>query len=136
MKIFYHSRRKGVLSLAVKLFDAELRVMDVLWSEGAVSAAHIAGVLKQKYDYSKTTTYTLIKRCVDKGAVKRREPRFMCQALVSREDVQEFETNELINKLYGGAADRLVAALLVRKDLTDDTLRRLREIIGESGDSV
>ncbi|MDR1217964.1 MAG: BlaI/MecI/CopY family transcriptional regulator, partial [Oscillospiraceae bacterium] len=31
--------------MAVKLFDAELRVMDVLWNEGAVSAAHIAGVL-------------------------------------------------------------------------------------------
>lgn len=77
------------------------------------------------------TTYTLIKRCIKKGAIKRSEPNFMCHALIPKEKVQENETNELINKIYDGSADKLFAALLGRKKLSTEQIEDLRKIVGE-----
>ena len=61
----------------VKLFDSELKVMDVLWREGDVTAKHISDVLKEQVGWNMNTTYTLIKRCIKKGAIVRSEPNFM-----------------------------------------------------------
>ena len=123
----------------MKLFDSELKVMEVLWEheENAaeasekVSARQIVDVLSQRIGWNKNTTYTLIKRCMKKGAIERSEPNFMCRALISQEEVQEAETNELIDKVYDGSADKLFAALLGRKKLTAGQIERLWQIVEE-----
>lgn len=114
-----------------KLFDSELKIMDVLWREGDCTAKHIAGVLSEEVGWNVNTTYTLIKRCIKKGAVQRSEPNFMCHALIPKEEVQEAETNELINKIYDGSADKLFAALLGRKKLSAQQIEKLKQIVGD-----
>lgn len=113
----------------VKLFDSELKVMDILWNEGDVQAKHVADVLTKELGWNKNTTYTLIKRCIKKGAIERSEPNFMCHALIPKEEVQEAETNELINKIYDGSVDKLFAALLSRKKLSDEQIEKLKQIV-------
>ena len=115
----------------VKLFDSELKVMDVLWKEGDVPARHIADMLGKELGWNKNTTYTLIKRCMKKGAIERSEPNFMCHALIPKEEVQEAETNELIDKIYDGSADKLFAALIGRKKLSAEQIEKLKQIVGE-----
>ncbi|MCI8592397.1 MAG: BlaI/MecI/CopY family transcriptional regulator [Lachnospiraceae bacterium] len=114
-----------------KLFDSELKVMDVLWREGDSTAKHISDVLKAEVGWNMNTTYTLIKRCMKKGAIARSEPNFMCHALIPKEEVQEAETDELINKIYDGSVDKLFAALLGRKKLSEDQIEQLKAIVGE-----
>ena len=115
----------------VKLFDSELKVMDILWKEGNVPAKHVADVLTKELGWNKNTTYTLIKRCIKKGAIERSEPNFMCHALIPKEEVQEAETNELINKIYDGSADKLFAALLSRKKHSAEEIEKLKQIVAD-----
>lgn len=115
----------------IKLFDSELKVMGVLWREGDATAKHISDVLKEETGWNMNTTYTLIKRCINKGAIERFEPNFMCHALIPKEEVQEAETNELINKIYDGSANNLFAALLGKKKLTAEQIERLKQIVEE-----
>ena len=115
----------------VKLLDSELKVMDILWKEGDVKAKHVADVLTKAFGWNKNTTYTLIKRCIKKGAIERSEPDFICHALIPKEEVQEAETNELINKIYDGSADKLFAALLSRKKLSAEEIEKLKKIVAE-----
>lgn len=112
-----------------KLFDSELKVMNVLWRDGDVPAKHVADLLNRELGWNKNTTYTLIKRCMKKGAVERTEPNFMCHALIPKEKVQEAETDELIDKVYDGSADKLFAALLGRKKLSAEQIANLRQIV-------
>lgn len=114
-----------------KLFDSELKVMGILWNEGDVPAKYIADQLTKELGWNKNTTYTLLKRCIKKGAIERTEPNFMCHALIPKEEVQEAETNELINKVYDGSADKLFAALLGRKKLSAEQIEKLKQIVGE-----
>lgn len=115
----------------VKLFDSELKVMDILWKEGDVPAKHVAEVLTGELGWNKNTTYTLIKRCIKKGAIERFEPGLLCHALIPKEEVQEAETDELINKIYDGSVDKLFAALLSRKKLSAQQIERLRQMVTE-----
>ena len=115
----------------VKLFDSELKVMDVLWREGDRSARQIAGVLEDEVGWNVNTTYTLIKRCIKKGAIQRTDPGFQCHALIPKEAVQAAETDELVGKLFDGSVDKLFASLLGRKKLSAEQLQRLRDIVGE-----
>ena len=117
--------------METKLFDAELKVMGVLWREGDTTAKHIADVLIEQVGWNRNTTYTLIKRCIKKGAIERREPNFMCHALIPKEAVQAAETDALVGKLFDGAADKLFASLLGRKKLSPEQIQRLRDIVDE-----
>lgn len=117
--------------MSTKLFDSELKIMDVLWREGDTTAKHISDVLKEEIGWNMNTTYTLIKRCIKKGAIERTESNFMCHAIIPKEEVQEAETNELINKIYDGSANNLFAALLGRKTLSAEQIERLKQIVDE-----
>ncbi len=119
----------GVTDMEKKLYDSELKVMNVLWREGDCPARHIADVLTEEVGWNVNTTYTLIKRCIAKGAIERTEPHFMCRALVSREVVQRSETDELIDRVFDGSEDKLFAALLGRKKLTGEQIEKLYAII-------
>ncbi|MBE6617379.1 MAG: BlaI/MecI/CopY family transcriptional regulator [Ruminococcaceae bacterium] len=114
-----------------KLFDSEIKIMEVLWREGDVTAKYIAEVLAREVGWNKNTTYTLIKRCIGKGAIERIEPNFICHPLIPREAVQNAETDELINRLYGGSADMLFAALLGRRGLSEEQIEKLRRMVDD-----
>ena len=117
--------------MSTKLFDSELKVMNVLWNEGDTTAKHISAVLNEEVGWNMNTTYTLIKRCIKKGAIERTEPHFMCHALIPKEEVQEAETNELINKIYDGSVDKLFAALIGKEKLSAEQIEKLKQIVRE-----
>lgn len=114
-----------------KIFDSELKILEILWESGELAAREIAARAQEQVGWSKTTTYTVLKKCVEKGLVERTEPGFRCRALASRQEVQQRETRGLIDRMYGGSADRLVASLLEGKSLSGDEIRRLRQLVEE-----
>ncbi len=116
--------------MAIKLFDSELKVMKILWREGDITAKQISDILKAEIDWNMNTTYTVIKKCIAKAAIERTEPNFMCHALISKKDVQEAETDELLDKLYDGSVNNLFATLLGKKKLTAEQIEELKLIVG------
>ena len=117
--------------MTIKLFDSELKVMNVLWENGDTTAKQIAKILGKEIGWNVNTTYTVIKKCIAKNAIERREPNFLCHAVVTKREAQEKETSELIDKLYEGAADKLVACLIDGKRLSSDEIVRLKAMVEE-----
>lgn len=116
----------------IKLFDSEIKVMEVLWQSGDVSARRIAEVLGEQIGWNINTTYTVIKKCIDKKAIERIEPNYICHALITREEVRGQELDELIDKLFEGSDTLLFASLLSRGKLTEEHAERLRQIVRNS----
>ena len=117
--------------MSVKIQDSELRIMNLLWDQGDLTAKQISDILGQEVGWNINTTYTLIKRLIAKGAIERKEPKFTCRALISRKENQRTETEEFINKLYGGSAALFFASLLDDASLTQDQLDELKRTIAE-----
>lgn len=113
----------------LKLYDSELNIMEYLWQRGEASAKDIAAEMARTVGWSKTTTYTVLKKCVEKGAVARQEPGFVCTPLIEMAQVQEYETRELINKMYQGSADLLVASLIGQQKLSGEEIARLKALV-------
>ncbi len=117
--------------MKIKLFDSELKVMEVLWKEGNLTAGQISKILKEEIGWNRNTTYTVIKKCIEKGAIERVEPKFICKAMISKEDVQAYETEELIKRVFDGSKRNFFAALLSEKTLTRNELQQLKDLINQ-----
>ena len=121
-----------------KLFDSELRVMEPLWADGPQSAGELAKKLAASAGWNRNTTYTVIKKLVDKGAGSRADPGFLCAPRVSREDVQRAETDNLITRLFGGSNSQFLSAFFSGRELTPAEAGELRSLIErlERGDGT
>ena len=117
--------------MTVKLFDSELKVMDVLWKEGDMPAKQISDILKESTGWNMNTTYIVIKKCIAKGTIERREPNFLCHALIARDVVQAAETEELLHKLFDSSPDLLFASLLGHQKLSKAQIDNLRRMVAE-----
>ena len=112
-----------------KLFDSELKVMELIWAHEPISAKELSVLADQEFGWNKNTTYTVIKKIEAKGYIRRNDPGFICVSLISRKDVCENETQGLIDKLCGGSRKALLSALIEDEKLTEDEIDELRKLI-------
>lgn len=112
-----------------KLFDSEKKVMEVLWENGTITAGEIVKVLKDRTGWNRNTTYTVIKKCIAKGAIERTEPHFTCTPLITKEQVQDYETNELVDKMFDGSKEKFFAAFLNGSKLSAKEVKNLKDMV-------
>ncbi|MDF2486759.1 MAG: putative transcriptional regulator [Herbinix sp.] len=115
----------------VKLFDSELKVMEIIWERGPISAKEISLILGETIGWNKNTTYTIIKKLIEKEVVLREEPNFICVAKLKKEQVQSAETKSLIEKLYQGSKKAFFAAFLQNEKLSKEELEELKKLIDQ-----
>ena len=113
----------------IRLHEGELNVMELLWSNQNLPAKDIAKIIKDYIGWEKNTTYTVIKRLIDKGAIKREDPGFICKAIITKREVQRIETNALIDKVFGGSLDSFFEDYLMYQTLSAEQTRVLRKIL-------
>ena len=122
------------MSDRIKIFDSELNIMNCIWDNEPVKAVDIAKFAGEKFGWKKNTTYTVIKKLVDKNIAKREEPYFVVSSLVSRDQIQKEETAELIEKLYGGNTKKFITSFLSRENLSKNDIDKIKEIIDSYDD--
>lgn len=112
-----------------KLFDSEMKIMEIIWSNYPITAKEISLIAAKKIGWNKNTTYTVIKKLVAKGFVRRNDPGFVCTPLVSKSDIQKAEAATLVKKIFGGSRKALFSALLEDEPLSQEEIDELREMI-------
>ncbi len=116
----------------IKLYDSELRLMEIIWNlEGAKTAKHISLLAADEFGWNKNTTYTVLKKLVSKGAIERVEPQFQCISKITREQVQLQETRQLIDKLYNGSMKTFFTSFLKKENLSHEEIEELKKIIDD-----
>lgn len=116
--------------MPLSLSKTEMHVMSVVWAGGGqASAKQIADALAEEFGYTAATTYTLISRCVKKGALERCDPGYVCKATVSQRDMQISETGDLVQKVFDGSVDKLFSFLVGDKNASQEDIDRLRRLI-------
>ena len=111
------------------LTKGERIIMDLLWSSGPMTAKEISAALWTSAEWAKTTAYTMIGRCVEKGFIRRDEPDYLCTPCITRDEVTRAETEHLINSEYGGSVDLLMTALIGQGKLKAEQLKSLYETL-------
>ncbi|MBR4078816.1 MAG: BlaI/MecI/CopY family transcriptional regulator [Christensenellaceae bacterium] len=112
-----------------KIFESEYRFCLILWEHEPISSRELSELCKEKLGWSKTTTYTVIKRLSDRGVVKNENT--IVRSLISKEEAQAAEIDELMEKKFEGSVPAFLAAFSRHKKLTEEEIAEIRRIIGE-----
>ena len=115
----------------IRLHEGELNVMELLWSNRELAAKDISKIIKEYIGWEKNTTYTVIKRLIDKGAIERIDPGFLCRAKINKRTVQSIETEALFSKLYNSSLNNFFVEYLRNRKMTSAELFELERIIDE-----
>lgn len=110
-----------------KIFESEYRFCLILWENEPIRSTELAKLCKEKLDWSKTTTYTVIKRLSDRGVIK--SENAIVTSIVSKEEAQLSELEELVEKKFEGSLPAFIAAFGHRQQLSDAEIAEIRRII-------
>ena len=110
-----------------KVFESEYRFCLILWENEPIKSSELAKLCKERLDWSKTTTYTVIKRLSDRGVVKNENT--IVSSLITKEEVQKSEIDELVEKKFEGSLPAFIAAFAKNKKLSDKEIEEIRRII-------
>ena len=110
-----------------KLFEGEYKLMEVLWEAGPVNSTRLAALCAEKLGWSKSTTYTVLRKLKHKGALRHEDT--LVTPLLSREEAIRAEGEELARRA-GGLSPFLTAFLSGRK-LTEQEAAELKRLIDE-----
>lgn len=101
-----------------------------------MKATEIVQEMKKRDSWNKNTTYTVINKCIKKGAIQREEPNFLCIPIIEKSDVQKYETNQLIKKIFGGSNIKFLSHFLAQDNFAEKELAEIEELIKKhkSGD--
>lgn len=118
----------------VKIFEAEMKLMELIWERGKVRAAELVPLAREHMGWNKNTTYTVLRRLTERGVISRRDPGFEVEAQVTREQAAASETHSLLSRLYAGSLKLFFSSFLEKERLTEEELQQLREIIEKQTD--
>ncbi len=110
-----------------KIYESEYRFCLILWEMEPINSTELAKLCKERLGWSKTTTYTVIKRLGERGVLKNENA--VVSSLVSKEEVQLSELDELVEKRFEGSLPAFIAAFARRQELSEDEVEEIRRII-------
>lgn len=110
-----------------KIFESEYRFCLILWENEPITSRALSDLCKEKLGWSKTTTYTVIKRLCDRGVVKNENT--IVSSLISKEEAQAQEIEDLVEKKFEGSLPAFIAAFAKRGNLSEKEIAEIRRII-------
>ena len=110
-----------------KIFESEYRFCLILWENEPICASALAKLCLEQLGWKRTTTYTVIKRLGERGIL--RNDNGTVTALVTKEQAQASEIDELVEKKFEGSVPSFLAAFTQRQQLTDADLDELQQMI-------
>ncbi len=110
-----------------KIFESEYRFCLILWGNEPVKSTELAKLCKEKLGWSKTTTYTVIKRLCERGVIQNENT--IVTSIVSKEEAQLSELDEMVDKKFEGSLPAFIAAFGRRQSLSDAEIEEIRRII-------
>ena len=113
-----------------KLFDAEYKLMELLWERQPINSTALSRLCKEKLGWKKSTTFNLVRKLGERGILKNENATVT--ALIQREQVLRRESEAAVAKSFGGSLPNFVAAFLSGKKLSHQEAEELRRLIYES----
>lgn len=110
-----------------KVFESEYRFCLILWENEPINSTRLAKLCNERLGWSRTTTYTVIKRLSQRGVVK--SENAIVTSLVSKDEIQAAELDELMEKTFEGSVPAFIAAFTRRRRLSEADLAEIREML-------
>lgn len=110
-----------------KIFESEYHFCLIMWEHEPVTTVELVKLCQERLGWKRTTTYTVIKRLVERGVLKNENGTIT--SLVSKEQAQAREIDELVEEKFQGSLPAFVAAFTKRQDISSAELDEVQHMI-------
>lgn len=110
-----------------RIHESEYRFCLILWEHEPVTTVELVKLCQQQLEWKRTTTYTVIKRLSERGVLQNENG--VITSLVSKEDAQASEIEELVEKRFGGSLPSFLAAFTRHQKLSEKELDEVQQMI-------
>lgn len=119
---------KGALIMDTpKVFESEYRFCLILWENEPIKSSKLVELCKEQLGWKPTTTYTVIKRLSERGVLKNENT--VVTSLVSKDEVQAAELNEMVEKTFEGSLPAFIAAFTKHQKISDKEIDAVQKMI-------
>ncbi len=117
------------------LNNSEWEIMECLWENSPKTIVQMVKEMKEKKDWAKSTTNTMIRRMEAKGLIfyEQGEKARLYFPKIKREEIAANEAQTLLHKVFHGQIGLMLSALAPQNNLTDEDIRELEDILHKTG---
>ena len=112
-----------------KIFESEYRFCLILWEHEPVKTTELVQLCQEQLEWKRTTTYTVIKRLGERGVLKNENG--IVTSLVSKDEVQASEIDELVEKKFEGSLPSFIAAFTRHRKISEQEIDEVQRMIDE-----
>ncbi|MBQ3227156.1 MAG: BlaI/MecI/CopY family transcriptional regulator [Clostridia bacterium] len=110
-----------------KVFESEYRFCLILWEHEPIKSSELVNLCRDQLGWKPTTTYTVIKRLSERGVLKNENT--IVSSLVTKDEVQAAEINEMVEKTFEGSLPAFVAAFTKHQKLSEEEIDAVQAMI-------
>ena len=110
-----------------KIFESEYRFCRILWELEPIKSKELVKLCQEQLGWKPTTTYTVIKRLSERGVVKNENT--VVSALVSQEEVQAAQVEEMMEKTFDGSLPAFIAAFSRNRKVSPEEIDQVQAMI-------
>jgi predicted transcriptional regulator len=111
----------------ISLGEMESRFADIIRENEGISSGELVKICADKFNWKKSTTYTMLRRLCDKGICENKDGHV--SAIISKEKIAAIKTDKLIEEDFGGSLPRFLAAFADRKKLSESDIDEIQQLI-------
>lgn len=115
-----------------RISEGEYRFLSILWEDEPIASPELVKHCNEQLGWKKSTTYTVIKKLIEKGIVKNENT--IVTALVSKDEVDKWQSEELLQRTSKGNVPAFLAAFLKDRKLSAADIERIRRLIDQIGE--
>lgn len=113
----------------LKLCTSDYKFMELVWKHEPVNSTQLVKICLEVLGWKKSTTYTMIKKLSQKGFVK--NENCTVSSLIPKVNVQAFESEYVVNNIFGGSLPAFIAAFVSRKALSENEINEIRRMLNK-----
>lgn len=110
-----------------KVFESEYRFCLILWEHEPIKSSELVKLCKEQLGWKPTTTYTVIKRLSERGVLKNENT--VVSSLISKDEVQAAELNEMVEKTFEGSLPAFIAAFTKHQKISEKEIDEVQKMI-------
>lgn len=103
------------------------RFADIIWENEPVNSGELVRICKEKLNWKKPTTYTVLRKLCEKGLFKNENG--IVTSLVSQDTFYSAKSEKIIEESFAGSLPAFVAAFISRKNLTEQEAEVIQRMI-------
>lgn len=114
-----------------RLGEIEMQFADIIWENEPVKSGELVRLAREKFDWKKSTTYTILKRICERGLFVNNNG--IVESKVSKDVFLSKQTEKFLDETFDGSLPKFMAAFVAQNKLSEKEIAEIQEILDKHG---